>query len=259
MNRALIAGVLIAVICALIGVFIVLKRLAPIGDGFAHIAFGGIAVGIVSGIYPLGVALVFCVLAALLLIYLQSKKIYGEVGVSIAYAAGLSIGILILSKYKQINADLFSYLFGNILAISNADLLFISILAVIVIVCILALKSRLLAISFDEEWALSKKLPVMWINIIFFLLTAITVVITLRMVGMMLVSALLVIPAASAMYIAKGINKTLIIATIISILGVVGGIVISYYLDVATSASIILCQVGLFVLCLVMRRFIGRI
>lgn len=246
MQRAFIAGILIAIICGLVGIFIVLRRMSPIGDGLAHIAFGGIAIGMFAGIYPLGFALALCVLSVLGIQYLQNKKIYGEVGIAVFYAAGLAIGVILLSSMRGFTVDLFAYLFGNILAISMQDIYVISILAVIAIAFIAKYMRQLFYISFDEDAARVSGVNVVVLNTIFSILIAITVVLALRIMGILLVSALLVIPAATALQIGKSMYKTIFLSVGLSLLGVIGGLFSAYYFDIAASGAIILILVIFF-------------
>lgn len=243
MQRALLAGILIAIIAGLIGIFIVLRRMSPIGDGLAHVAFGGIAVGMFAGVYPIIVALVFSIVSVLGIQYLQTKKIYGEIGISVFYAAGLALGIIVLSYIKGFTVDLFSYLFGNILSITSHDIFVIATISIIVISFILYFKRELFYISFDQDSARVSGINVTLINILFSILVAITVVISLQMMGILLVSALLVIPAAIALQLGKGMNATILSSVIISSMAVILGIVLSFYLDIATSGAIILLLV----------------
>jgi zinc transport system permease protein len=160
MQRAFVAGILISVICAAIGVFLVLRRMSLLGDGLAHISFGGIAAGMFFGVYPLVSALVFSVLAAVGIQKLKRMKVYGDAAIAIFFSFGLAIGVVLVSLSRGFNSDLFSYLFGSILAVSETDILMILVFGLATLSAIVLFYKELFFITFDEESARASGLPV---------------------------------------------------------------------------------------------------
>lgn len=248
MQRALIAGILVACITAVVGLCVVLRRMSALGDGLAHISFGGVALGIFLGLYPTVVALVLCVVAVLGIQFLQRKRVYSEVAISIFYSAGLALGVILLSLSKGFTIDLYSYLFGNILAINSLDIVLMGILAVIVFILAFFYLEKIVFISFDESGARASGLNVEAILTGFHIITAITIVLALKIVGILLVSSLLVIPVASALLISKGVKQSLLVAILLSVVGVLLGLIGSYVFGIASGGSIIAVNILLFLL-----------
>jgi len=249
LQRALITGILVAIVCAIIGVFLVLRQMSLLGDGLAHIAFGGIALGLLMDVYPLLIALGFTILSAFAIQHLKERaKIFGDTAIAILFAAGLAMGVILLSLSGGFNVDILSYLFGSILTVSRADLLMISILAVVVPTIVIVLYKEFFAITFDEESARVSGLPVRKLNLVFTILTAITVVLAMRVVGILLVSSLIVLPAATSMQLAKSFKQTFFFSIIVAILMVVLGMFTSYAFNLAPSGTIVLSGILLFLL-----------
>jgi len=254
MQRAILGGVLLAILTALVGMCIVLRRMAPLGDGLAHISFGGVALGIFLGLYPLWSAIILSVFAVIGIQYLQKKKVYSEVAISILYASGLALGVILLSLKKGFTVDLYSYLFGNILAITYFDILGIAILVSVVLVLSYFYFEKIMFISFDEQGARASGLAVDNIITVFHIITAITIVLSLKAVGILLVSSLLVIPVASALLIAKGLKQAAIYAIALSMIGVFSGLLASYAFGIASGGSIIAANIILFLIALLWKK-----
>lgn len=247
MQRAFLAGIMVAVICASLGVFLVLKRLSLIGDGLAHAAFGGVALGFLLGINPILSALVFSVAAALLTYRLQAKtKLFGETAIAIMIAAGLGIGVVLISFAKSFTTDLFSFLFGSILTVTPFDLALTLGLGIVVIMAIIAFYKELVFLCFDEDGARVAGIPVNGLNILLNVLTAVTVVISIRIVGILLVSALIVVPVATAIQLARSFWQTILYAASFAILSVITGLTLSYYFSLAAGGIIVLTAIVLF-------------
>lgn len=254
MQRALIAGVIVAIVCAVLGVFLVLKRLSLIGDGLSHVAFGGIALGFLLGINPIISALVLCILAGLVIHKLQfSAKVPGETSIGILIALGLGLGVVIISIAKGFTTDLFSYLFGSILTVTQFDVMLTAILGVAVLILITLFYKQLQFIAFDEEGALACGVPARALNIMLNVLAAITIVVSIRIVGIMLVSALIVVPVAAALQIARSFFQTVVYAISFALISVIAGLFLSYYLDLAAGGIIVLCAVALFCVVLLIK------
>jgi zinc transport system permease protein len=247
MQRALISAIAISIICSIVGLFLVLKRHSLFGDALAHVAFGGISLGLFTGIYPLWTAYVVAILSAIGVNKLrESTKISPDSSVAVLLTSGLAIGVILISISGGFTLNLFSFLFGNILLISNDDVIMILITAAVVIPVIYVFYKKLMLIVFDEKQAKVSGLNVTWINTLFIILASITIIASIRLVGVLLISSLIVIPNITALMIGKGFKKTMFISCAISILSVVFGIVLSYYVNLAPSGTIVLTMIIVF-------------
>lgn len=258
MQRALLSGLLVGILCAVLGVFLVLRRLSLIGDGLAHVTFGSVALALALKAQP-----VYVTLAALPLVLLSSlgilkltekARIHGDAAIGIVSAAGIAGGIIIAGASGGFNVDLFSYLFGNILAISSSETIMAVVLFCVVIAVVIINYNRLFAITFDEELARSSGIKVKQINAMLALLTALTVVLAMKLVGILLVSALLIIPPTTALQVAKSFRLAIILASLFSVFSVVTGILLSFSLNLPSGGVIVLLNIALLMLALVWRR-----
>lgn len=241
MTRGLIAGLIVALIAPIIGVFLVLKRYSLIADTLSHVSLAGIALGLLSGLNPALTALAATLLAALGLEKLRlSGRIYGEAALSIVLSGSLALAVIIFSLAKGFNANLFSYLFGNILTVTVQDIVLIVVLGVLVISLLGLFFKELVFITFDEEAAQVAGLPVKRLNKVFIILAALTVALAIPIVGVLLIAALIVIPAVSALQLKQGFRRTIIYAEIISVLSVLSGIILAFYWNLAASGTIVL-------------------
>lgn len=253
-ERAYLAGSFIAVLCAMLGMFLVLRKLSLIGDGLSHVSFGAIALGLFFGIYPFYVAVPVVILASILILKLTQKaKIYGDAAIGIVSSVGIASGVILASLSKGFNVDLFSYLFGNILAISNQEVYLSVGFSLLVLSIIVFLFHDLFSATFDEEYAKVSGIKTETINIIFTVLTAITVVLAIKVVGIMLVSALLILPAVTALQIAKGFKTAMIIACATSVISVLLGITVSFFLDFPAGATIVIINALFFILAFLLK------
>ncbi|MFA5184010.1 MAG: metal ABC transporter permease [Patescibacteria group bacterium] len=254
-QRAYFAGAFIAVLCAMLGLILVLRKLSLIGDGLSHVSFGAIALGLFFGIYPFYVAIPIVILASYLVLKLAEKaKIYGDAAIGIVSAVGISGGVILASLSQGFNVDLFSYLFGNILAISNQEVWLSVGLSLFVLATIIFLYHDLFSTTFDEEYARVSGIKTDRINLILTFLTAITVVLAIKVVGVMLVSALLILPAVTALQVVKGFKAAMIVAVGLSVLSVIIGISLSFFGDLPAGASIVMVNFILFILSLVIKK-----
>lgn len=258
MQNALVAGVLIAIICSVIGVFLVLRRMSLIGDGLAHISFGGLAAGLFFGVYPLLSALVFSLLAALGIERLKKMKVYGDAAIAIFFSFGLALGVVVISLSRGFTVDLFSYLFGSILAVSRNDLFFISALGVATIAVIAAFYKELLYITFDEDSARASGIAVESVNTALIVLTAMAVVMSMRIVGILLVSSFIVIPASVALILCRNFRQAILVSAAIGVTSVIAGLFASYYLDIAAGGAIVLALIFMFVIALAYKKFFPK-
>ena len=257
LQRALVAGSLIAVLCSVLGVFLVLRRLSLIGDGLAHVTFGSVALALFLGFHSAltTVAAIPCVLLASLgiLRLTEKAKIYGDTAIGIVSSLGIAIGVLLASMAGGFNVDLFSYLFGNILSISTTELLLSAGLFLVVLVSVALNYNELFAITFDEELAKSAGISTKRINSVLVLLTALTVVLAMKVVGIMLISALLILPAVSALQLAKGFKTAIFSAALIGMGTVIIGIFLSFVMNLPTGATIVLVNFAFFALTFVIK------
>lgn len=254
-QNALIGGVIAAAACAAVGLFLILKKEAMIGDGITHTAFGGIALGLLLGINPLLTALGVSVLAVLAISYMRRKNVApSDSAIAVMLALGFSFGLILISVAGGFNVEILSYLFGSILAIDEVDLLFVSLLGVIVLLFLSFFRRELLSIVFDEEDSRVLGIPTNTLSLAFDLLVATTIVLSIKVVGTVLVVALLVLPGLSALQLSLSFRKTMLAAVGFSILSTVIGILFSATFDVATSGLIVFVAVLLFLLTLAYKK-----
>ncbi len=243
MQRALIAGVAIAITTSVIGLFLVLRRNSLFGDALSHVAFGGIAVGLVANVYPLWTGIAFSVLGALGITKLRrSAKIPADATVAVLLASGLALGLLLFSLSGQL-FNIYSYLFGSILVVSMEDTLAILAMAGAILAIVILLYRQLLYVTFDEEQAKVSGLPISKLNYLFVVLASVAVIVSMRLVGILLVSALIVIPNITALLLGKGFKKTALISVGISIFSVVTGIAVSYAANLPPAATIVIVSI----------------
>jgi len=229
MQRALISGIAVAIGCSVIGLFLVLRRQSLYGDALSHVAFGGIAVGLFANISPIWMAFIVSILASLGITKLrQSTKIPADSAVAVLLSSGLAIGVVLIGLAGGFTLDLYSFLFGSILLISSQDQAMILIITAIVLAIMYKIYRKLMYIAFDEEQANVSGIDATKLNYLFIVIASITVITSLRLVGVLLISSLIVIPNITAIMFGKGFKKTALISVIIAVLSVIGGIITSY-------------------------------
>ena len=254
-QKAYCAGTCIAVLCAMLGLFLVLRRLSLIGDGLAHVSFGAIALGLFFGFYPFYVAIPVVVAGSYFILRLTERaKIYGDAAIGIVSSIGIASGVILASMSNGFNVDLFSFLFGNILAISTKEVFLSLGLSLVVLLIILFLYHDLLSVTFDEEFAKLTGVKTDRINLVLTFLTAITVVLAIKVVGIMLVSALLILPAVTALQLARGFKAAMMISTLDAIVSVLSGITLSFFLDIPAGATIVLINAAFFAMALLYKK-----
>ncbi len=248
-QNAVLGGVLIALVSAIMGTFLVLKRLSMIGDALAHVAFGGIALGLLLGVNPILSALVATVLGSLWVQRLVERtKVYAEAAMALILSIGIGLAVVIIGVVNGFNVNLFSYLFGSILTVSGQDIALIGVLAALVLGFIWMFYRQLMFVIFNEEVARISGVNVGLLNTVLSILTAITVVISIRAVGIMLISALLVVPAITALQWADSFRKTLLIAIGVSLFSVLAGILLAFQFNLPVGGVIVLLLAALFAL-----------
>ncbi|MBU3895928.1 metal ABC transporter permease [Patescibacteria group bacterium] len=244
--RGLEAGLIVAIIAPLVGIFLVLKRYSLIADTLAHVSFAGIAIGLLTGINPIFTALGATIIAALGIEKL-AKKVYGESALAIFLSGGLALAVVILSFGRGFNANLFKYLFGSIATVTRQDIYIIMGLAVFTALILAVLYKKLVYISFDQESAQVSGLKVEKINAVLIILSALVVSLAIPIVGVLLISALVVIPVVSALQLKKSFIHTLLYAELISVFSVISGIFVSFYLNLSAGGTIVLIMIAIFI------------
>ena len=254
-QKALIAGIFIALACSLLGIFLVLKKDAMIGHGLAHVSFAGVALGLLINAMPMAVALGVAVLTALGIMKLKVRAgLYGDTAIAIFSSVGFALGILLATFAQKFSIDLFSYLFGEILAIERLEVWLSVGLAAVVLMMIVLNYSDFLYMTFDRESAKAAGVKVNQLDTMLTVLTAVTVVLGMKIVGILLVSALIVIPAASGLQVGSSFRRTLLWSCLIGVFSVVAGLVLSFLMDVPSSGMIVCVSFVLFGFCLVFKR-----
>ncbi len=259
MQRALVAGALVSVLCGLLSVFVVLRRLSFIGVGISHSAFGGIALGYLVGIPYTASAIAFSSAVALLIGFINRRgRLHEDTAIGIFFALTMALGVFFIGISRKYNVDLFGYLFGNILAITRGDLILVLAATPVLLLLLGAIFKELLFLSFDEEVAAASGIPVAAVYYLFLLLMAVAIILTIKVVGIILVSALLVLPAATARQLTRNYRVLSLLSVVLAVFSVVAGLFLSYSLDLAPGATIVLLAGTLFFLSFGWRRFAGR-
>lgn len=242
--NALTAGILASVAGGIIGSYIVVKRIVFISGGIAHTAYGGIGLGYLLGFNPLLGALGFSISAAVGISYLRTKQNqYEDTLIGIMWAAGMSLGVIFISLAPGYSSDLMSYLFGNILTVPTIEIRFIALIDIVIIIVVIAFFKQFQAITFDEEYSRAVGLNVDFYYLLLLVLVALTVVALIKIVGIILSIALLTIPAAVAKFFAGSLKSMLLLSVLTGIIFSVGGLFISYYLNLPSGSTIILLSV----------------
>lgn len=247
MQRALIAGAFIGVLCAVMGVYVVLRGLSFIGAGIAHASFGGVAIGFFVGVNPVWTAVIFC-LGIGWAIGLVSRKgsVKEDTAVGIFFASTMALGILLIGLMEGYNQDLFGYLFGSILAVTRQDVWITLGVGLGILAVVILLFKELMFVTFDPEMAEVSGIPAEKLYFLLISLVALTVVISIKVVGIVLVSALLITPAAAAYQWSEGFRRMMALAIIFSLISTTGGLFLSYWLNTASGATIVLLSTLIF-------------
>ena len=246
-QRALIVGLLIAVSSSFLGIFLVLRKYSMIGDGLAHVSFATVSLALVLNQSPLIISIPIVSLASLLILKLsEENRIGGDAAIGLIASTSLAIGVFITSVSNGFSVDLSSYLFGSILIIAQSDVYLSLVLTVLIVSLVLVFYQDLFAMTYDLDYAKVSGRKTKRLNQLLSILTAITIVLGIRVVGTMLISSLIIFPTVSALRLSKGFKSTIIWAVIIAIISVMSGILISVTLDFPTGSSIVLINALLF-------------
>lgn len=253
--RGLEAGLLIGIIAPFIGMFLVLRRYSLIADTLSHVSLAGIALGLLLHIHPIMTAIVASVASSVVIEKLRiTRRVYGESALAIFLSGSLAIAVVLISIAHGFKTDLFNYLFGSILTVKETDVYIVAALGCVVVVLLVAFYKELIYISFDEETAMVSGIPTGEINILLIILAAVTISLAIPIIGVLLVSALMVIPVVTALQLKKSFKETIVYAEMISVFSVVAGIVTSFYLNVSSGGAIVLTALGIFVGVVVVQR-----
>lgn len=241
MQRAIITGIVVGILTGIISVFVVLRRVAFVGSGISHAAFGGVAIGFLAGINPMITAMIYSILIAFGIERISSRgKVAEDTAIGVFFSSSMALGIVLIGISKSYNVDLFGYLFGSILAISEKEMwLTIGITLVILITLVMIIK-ELLSITFNEELAVVSGIPTRLIKSIFLVSMAVAIVMSIKVVGIILVSALLVIPGAVAQLLSRSFYPMILISCFIALFSTITGLYLSYQFDLSPGGMIVL-------------------
>ena len=249
MRNALIAGVLASIACGVVGAFIIVKRIVFISGGISHAAFGGIGLAYLVGMDPILGALLFTLLSALGMgIISKRTRQHEDTLIGILWAMGMALGVIFIGLSPGYAPDLFSYLFGNILTVPHSDIIVMLILDVVIVSIVFLLYKEFLALSFDEEFATVTGVPTSYLYLVLLSIIALTVVILIRVVGIILVIALLTIPSAISGQFTYSLKRMILLSIIIGAFSILSGLYLSYLLDLASGATIVLVSGTLFLI-----------
>ncbi len=248
MVRALVVGVLVALCSALLGVSLVLKRYSMIGDGLSHVGFGALAAAAAMNAAPLKVAIPVVVITAFLLLRVnENGKLKGDSAIALVSASALALGVLIVSVSAS-NIDLNSYMFGSIYAVSQSDMYLSIALSVGILILYLLFYNKIFAVTFDENFARATGAHASVYNMVMACLTAVTIVIGMRLVGSLLISSLILFPPLTAMRVCKTFRRVVVLSAVLGVACVTAGILLSFLLDVPASACIVLVNLAAYLL-----------
>ena len=250
MQRALLVGILVSLCAAMLGVSLVLKRYSMIGDGLSHVGFGALAIASAFHLAPLAVAVPVVVIAAVLLLRLsQTSPVKGDAAIALISSSALAIGIVCVSVTTGMNTEVSSYMFGSVLSLSRSDAVLSVILSLGVLLLFVLFYPRLFAVTFDETFSKATGTRSEWYNTLLAVLTAITVVVGMRMMGALLISSLIIFPALSAMRVCRSFRRVILCAALIAVGCFTLGLIASYLLETPTGASIVLADLLVFAVC----------
>jgi len=252
MQRAFLAGIIIAILASVSGTFIVLKRYSMISETLAHSALVGVAVGLVAGFNPLWMAVVVSILSAWLIEYLRANfSLYSDAVLAILLSGSLAVAVIIVSIGGAFNNSLFSYLFGSILSVSSADVVTIAIFGTLCLGVLLVFAKEFYFIAYDEEVAQTNGIKVKLLNFLLVSIVAVIIALSIRVVGSLLIGALMVIPTVAALQFKQGFLRTILISLVFALISVASGMILSFYFSLPSGATIVLSILVIFIVSLV--------
>ena len=249
MQRALIAGVLVSLCAALLGVSLVLKRYSMIGDGLSHVSFGALAIAVALEFTPLYFSIPVVILAAFFLLRMANHPRWNsDAAIAVMSASALAIGIIVISRTTGMTTDVDNYMFGSVLAMTKDDVALSVVLCAAVLVLFVLFYHKLFAVTFDENFSRATGLNVDWYNTLLAILTALTIVLGMRMMGAMLISSLVIFPALTAMRLFKSFRGVVICSAVTSVSCFCAGLTTSFVLSTPVGASVVVANLALFLL-----------
>ena len=259
MRLALAAGVVVGILAPAVGFFLVQRRQALMGDGIGHVAFAGVAAGILLDVAPVVTALVAAVLGGIAIELLRSRGgAAGDRALALVFYTGIALGVVLVSTAGELNVDLFQYLFGSIVTVTRGDVVLIALLGATGLAIVALLYRPLAGVVIDEEGARVAGVPIGALNIAVAALAAVTVALSMRVVGILLVAALMVLPVSAAERVAWSMRSTLVLAMAIGLASVAAGLTLSYYADLPPGGTIVLVCAGAFAVCSIAGGLRGR-
>ena len=245
--RALVVGLLVSLCASLLGVSLVLKRFSMIGDGLSHVGFGALAIASVANIAPLYLAIPVCIAASFLLLRVsESTRIKGDAAIAMLSAGSLAIGVMVVSMTTGMNTDVYNYMFGSILSLSQADAAVSVTLSAAVLVLFVLFYPRLFAVTFDEQFSRATGIPTRAYNAALAVLSSVTIVLGMRMMGALLISSLVIFPVLTAMRVGKRYLTVTLLSAAAAAVGFLAGMVVSYVYEAPSGASIVCVNIALF-------------
>lgn len=255
MQRALFIGIIISIISSSMGLFLVLRRFSMVGDTLSHTALAGVAIGMITNIYPIYTAIITTLAASFIVEKLRKEyREYAELSLAIVMAAGIGIASLLISIGKNKTIGIMNYMFGSISLVTEEDLKIVVFLGIIIISIILLLFRALFYMTFDESDAKLRGIPVNKLNLLFAMLVAITITLSMRIVGILLISSMMTVPVAASIQISKSFKQAFIYTNVFGVLSVIIGLITSFYLDVAPGGSIVTTSLLLLFLVIIFKK-----
>lgn len=258
--KAVIVGLLVSLCASLLGVSLVLKRYSMIGDGLSHVGFGALALATALNIAPLTLSIPIVVVCAFLLLRIsENSKIKGDASIALISTSALAIGVIVISLSTGINTDVHNYMFGSILAMNDNDVILSIILSIIVLILFIVFYNKIFAVTFDENFSKATGLKSNRYNMIIALLTALTIVLGMRIMGSLLISSLIIFPSLTSMRVCKSFKSVVINSSIISVICFFVGLIASYIYDTPVGASVVLINIICFIIYSLFGFFIGKV
>src|SRR5690625_1746602 len=259
MRQAFQASFLISLIAPILGLFLILRRQTLLADTLSHVSLVGVALGLLLGIAPTWMNLLVVVIVSILLEYIRSVyKTYSEISIAIMMSGGMALALVLMSLNDSSAMSLNSFLFGSIVTITTEQILFLLVITLAIILLYIFFRRPMYVLTFDEETAFTSGLPVRTMSIAFNIITGMTIAIVMPIVGALLVSAILILPAAISMRLSKSFNGVILIGIVVAMFGMFGGLVLSYYVGTPPGATITLIFIALFAIMLMVERLLGK-
>lgn len=257
MRQAFQASFLISLIAPILGLFLILRRQTLLADTLSHVSLVGVALGLLLGVNPTWTNLLVVIIISLLLEYIRTVyKTYSEISIAILMSGGMAVALVLMSLSDGTSMSLNNFLFGSIVTISTEQVLFLLVITIIILLLYVFFKRPMYVLTFDEETAFTAGLPIRFMSIAFNVITGMTIAIVMPIVGALLVSAIMILPAAISMRLSKSFNGVILIGIVVAMIGMFGGLIISYYVGTPPGATITLIFLGLFFIMLLIEKII---